>query len=94
MMTEFNVGIMTACMPGVKLFVKWMRGKKAAQPSAEVTIGGGGGVRHQAGLIMIVSTCASVMGTENPVPGKELVVHAELVLDARGESKSLGLKSS
>lgn len=43
---ELDIGIMTTCMPGMKLFVTWMRGTKAKAGLAPVeddTIGGGGG---------------------------------------------------
>lgn len=91
-MAEYSVGIMTACMPGMKLFVTWMRGEKVQELSGEVTIGGGGGVRHTVGVLMMDSNCMSVFEPEYAIPEKEVVVHAtELVSDAYSENGSRGV---
>lgn len=36
-----NVGIMTTCMPGMKMFVKWILGSEAVRVVEDNTIGGG-----------------------------------------------------
>lgn len=46
-LVEFNAGIITACMPSMLMFMKWVRGdmnvRQAHTPGVEnVTIGGGG----------------------------------------------------
>lgn len=43
-MLELNVGVITACMPAIKLFVRWIRGPKPTthNGSENPTIGGGG----------------------------------------------------
>lgn len=45
---ELDIGIMTTCMPGMKLFVTWMRGSQAVPLVVEEdTIGGGAGIRRK-----------------------------------------------
>lgn len=43
-LAEIHVGIMTACMPAMKLFVGWIRGEKEVPigDDEDETIGGGG----------------------------------------------------
>lgn len=43
-LAELNVGIMTTCMPGMKLFIAWVRGERKAvvDGALQDTIGGGG----------------------------------------------------
>lgn len=48
-MLELNVGIMTACMPAMKLFVTWVRGEKVRSDCEDETIGGGGVWRRKKG---------------------------------------------
>lgn len=48
-MLELNVGIMTACMPAMRLFVNWIRGEKVRSDSEAETIGGGGVWRRKRG---------------------------------------------
>lgn len=51
-MLELYVGIMTACMPAMKLFVSWVREEEAVhRESEEVTIGGGK-KRKRKGVVM------------------------------------------
>lgn len=51
-LVENTIGILTACMPSMRMFVKWIRkdkgsGAGAGQVEDEETIGGGGGKRRQ-----------------------------------------------
>lgn len=51
-LAEIHVGIMTACMPAMKLFVGWIRGEKEVQSGENEgeTIGGGGQRRKKGAL--------------------------------------------
>lgn len=42
-LAELNVGIMTTCMPGMRMFVAWARGdrKVVVEDALQDTIGGG-----------------------------------------------------
>lgn len=51
-LAEIHVGIMTACMPAMKLFVGWICGEKEVQTGEDEgeTIGGGGQRRKKGAL--------------------------------------------
>lgn len=56
-MMELNIGIMTACMPAMKLVVTWIRGEKRRGESEDETIGGGGkGIRIRRRQVLVEGT--------------------------------------
>lgn len=92
-MLECNVGIIVACMPGMMLFVKWMRGtvehKVIGAPdllqNEDGTIGNGGraGQRKQNKHNHAVTEMSTTISNDNDNESEEYVMH-----DVGGIAKS------
>lgn len=88
-MVECNVGIMTACMPGVMVFVRWMRGEAIEPAVLGVEKGdlgtiGGGQRRHRRIDPNVTDTVGSdeeygMRGMGTAVPSTEVLVESEPV---------------
>lgn len=46
-LVELGVGIMTTCMPGMKMYITWMRGAAKPVEQQQDTIGGGRKLRAE-----------------------------------------------
>lgn len=88
-MVECNVAIMTACMPGVMVFVRWMRGE-AIEPvvlgaeKGDLGTIGGGQRRHRLRDPSVSHTGGSdeeygMRGMGTAVPSTEVLVESEPV---------------
>lgn len=82
-LVELLVGIMTACMPAMNLFVKWVRGQKVEQGLPEDdTIGGGGRKGRRNGGLQeskdsVEVEVGEVVGESKPGVGLEMKMWME-----------------
>lgn len=90
-MLECNVGIIVACMPGMMLFVKWMRGtvehKVIGAPdllrNEDGTIGNGGRAGQRKQNKHAVAEMSTTISDDNDNESEEYVMH-----DVGGIAKS------